>query len=64
MHVVNSGQVVGISWILGWAGEGISSLVEKRISVSCSCPNTVSDVRVKETGAKVPDVEGVVKTMN
>ena len=64
LHVVNSGQVVGIGWILGWAGEGIPSLVEERIRVSCSWVNPVSDVRVKETGAKVPGVEGVVKTMN
>ena len=64
MNVVNSDQVVGISWILGWAGEGIPSLVEERIRDSCNWPNPVSDVWEKETGDKVPGVEGVVKTMN
>ena len=28
LHVVNSGEVVGIRWILGWSGEGIPSSVE------------------------------------
>ena len=64
LHVVSSGEVVGISWILSWAGEGSPSLVEERIRASCSWPNPVSNVWVKETGAKVPGVEGVVKTMN
>ncbi len=64
LHVVSSDQVVDISWIMGWAGEGSPSLVEERIRVSCSWSNPFSDVRVKEAGTKIPGVGGVVKTMN
>ena len=64
LHVVNSGDVSGISWILGWPGEDIPSSVEERKRVSSCWPDSFHNVRMEVAGSKRVCVEDVVKTMN